>query len=264
MTTQLTSPDRSSERAARLTFDEITGLATPIGLVKSAEHAVAPIRTKPRRTYDGFEEDEYSPEGTHVPSMLAGFIAESDDQNYKQVKSFLATFARNSGMFRDVSVRALGFQPSAPFQLVARMPGITANLTDVGYGVSQVLPVLVECATFNTGQVVTMQQPEVHLHPRAQAELGSLFTHALRDAPPNTMMVVETHSDYLLNRVRREVAAGVLPPEDVSLLFFEKREAATRIHNIELDRLGNVVKAPVSYRKFFVDEELALLTRGEL
>src|SRR5881396_1662040 len=74
------------------------------------------------------------------------------------------------------------------------------NLVDVGYGVSQALPILVDTLQRPAAdEVFLLQQPEVHLHPRAQAELGSFF---VSQAGKKRRFVIETHSDYLVDRVR--------------------------------------------------------------
>ncbi|MDD9818490.1 MAG: hypothetical protein OXU61_10230, partial [Gammaproteobacteria bacterium] len=67
---------------------------------------------------------------------------------------------------------------------------------------------------------------------------------------------VETHSDYLLDRVRMDVRdnESKLKPEDVSILFFERGDLDVRIHSLQLDKEGQVIDAPASYRKFFMDE----------
>ena len=102
-----------------------------------------------------------------------------------------------------------------------------------------------------------VQQPEVHLHPRAQAELGSFFSAMTSQS---RRFVVETHSDYLLDRVRMEVSSGKhIQAEDVSILYFERGNDGAHIHNIELDSAGSIVNPPPGYRQFFLDEELALL-----
>ncbi len=98
-----------------------------------------------------------------------------------------------------------------------------------------------------------LQQPEVHLHPSAQAALGSLFC---RVADPDRQLIVETHSDYLLDRVRMDLRDGAsdLKPDDVSILFFERDDLDVRIHSLGFDEEGNVLGAPDTYRKFFMEE----------
>ena len=98
-----------------------------------------------------------------------------------------------------------------------------------------------------------LQQPEVHLHPSAQAALGTLFCSL---ATTGKQLIVETHSDHLIDRVRMSVRDGVsgLKPEDVSLLYFERNDLDVKIHSIHIDHAGNIKGAPEGYRQFFMDE----------
>ena len=93
----------------------------------------------------------------------------------------------------------------------------------------------------------------MHLHPSAQAALGSLFCQV---AGPKHQLIVETHSDHLMDRVRMDVRDGVsgLKPEDVSILLFERRGLDVRIHSFRIDKEGNVLDSPDGYRQFFMDE----------
>jgi len=136
------------------------------------------------------------------------------------------------------------------------------NLTDVGYGVSQALPILIELFRHDAPERFLLQQPEVHLHPSAQAALGSLFCDI---AASGHQLVVETHSDYLIDRVRMDVRDRTtkLGPEDVSILYFEPGALDVNIYSITVDQLGNVLETPPSYGEFFMREtnrSIGLLT----
>ena len=134
-----------------------------------------------------------------------------------------------------------------------RRKGRPRNLIDVGYGISQVLPTLTEMFRDNGPSTFLLQQPEVHLHPSAQAALGTLFCQI---AAGGKQLVVETHSDYLIDRVRMDVRDGTtdLQPEDVSILYFEPGDLDVKIHSIRIDEMGNVLNAPHSYGEFFMAE----------
>ena len=135
-----------------------------------------------------------------------------------------------------------------------RRKGPFKNLIDVGYGVSQALPVITELLRDDSPQMFLLQQPEVHLHPSAQAALGSLFCSIVADT--DRQIIVETHSDHLLDRIRMDVRdkRTSLKPEDVSILFFERDELDVNIHSIGIDQEGNILNAPLSYREFFMEE----------
>ena len=127
----------------------------------------------------------------------------------------------------------------------------------MSYGVSQVLPILVDVLQGEERQYFLLQQPEVHLHPKSQAELASFFVEMV--ANHARRFVIETHSDVIIDRIRIEVKNGRIKPRDVSFLFFERSKGATTVHNMGLDSSGNLIGAPTSYRKFFLNEEKKLL-----
>jgi predicted ATPase len=104
-----------------------------------------------------------------------------------------------------------------------------------------------------------VQQPEVHLHPKAQAALGSFLVDMVRDG--ERQFVVETHSDYIIDRIRQEVAAKKLSPDSVVIVFLEKPHIETDVHHLHLDESGNILNSPETYRTFFVQEEMNLLSR---
>ncbi|MDD9827666.1 MAG: AAA family ATPase [Deltaproteobacteria bacterium] len=222
-------------------------------------YAGSPVRSKPRRTYDPSPEI-HDPEGAYIP-MYLGRVSLRDKDEWKKLKQDIEQFGRDSELFSDISVKTWGTKASSPFKLQIRKLGESGkkamgpkhNLIDVGYGVSQVLPVITELLRPNSPKTFLLQQPEVHLHPRAQAALGSLFC---RLAGTGRQLVVETHSDYLLDRVRMDIRDGKseLKPEDVSILYFERKDLDVEIHSLRLDKEGQIVEAPPSYRKFFMDE----------
>lgn len=240
----------------RRLMDLIIALRRPPG---SRPVAIAPVRTRPRRTYDqiGFTQ---LPEGAHIPLALARARA-AGGEDWEHIKTLLARFGSNSGLFRSLSVRNLGRRVGNPFQIQVRIAGTAINLVDVGYGVSQALPILID-PLLATGTPTTflLQQPEVHLHPKAQAEAGSFFAQQT-EAPGirGHRFIIETHSDYLVDRIRMEVRKEMLPPESVVILFFEREGTAVKIHAIDLDREGNLTNAPPSYREFFLAEQRELL-----
>jgi hypothetical protein len=220
-------------------------------------YALAPIRTSPQRTYDPVSA-EPKPEGSHVPMLLARLSHAATKGQWAALVSALKEFGSNSGLFEEIEVIRKGKKESDPFQIGVRSGGPLFNLVDVGYGVSQALPILVDAALRSgPGETFLLQQPEVHLHPRAQAEVGSFFA---RLAGKKRRFVIETHSDYLVDRIRMEVRKGEhLKPEDVSFLYFERQKHGALIHNLELDKSGSITNPPSGFRQFFLDEERGLL-----
>lgn len=218
--------------------------------------AGAPVRSTPKRTYDPSRPFQ-DPEGEYIPTLLANMSRHNPDE-WMNLKAALEDFGETSGLFNEIAVERLGKGEGSPFQLQVRksggrLKGRWRSLIDVGYGVSQVLPVLIELLRKDHPSMFLLQQPEVHLHPTAQAALGSLFCQL---AGWDRQLIVETHSDYILDRVRMDIRDKKthLKPEDVSILYFEPLGQEVKIHSISLDKSGNLVDPPRGYRQFFMDE----------
>ena len=226
------------------------------GLGRHRPFASAPIRSRPRRTYDPSRPSR-DPEGEYVPTYIASMF-HRNKKEWDRLKDGLEEFGRESGLYDEIAIKSLGGTDGTPFQVQirkssAKRKGTRRNLIDVGYGVSQALPLLTELLRKDAPRMFLLQQPEVHLHPSAQAALGSLFCNI---AGTKRQLIVETHSDYILNRVRMDIRDKKtdLKPEDVSILYFETGELDVTIHSLGLDKNGNVLDAPPGYRQFFMAE----------
>jgi hypothetical protein len=220
--------------------------------------ASAPVRTQPQRTYTP-SEVVASSEGSHVPLEMARQKTGAP-QEWKAVHEKLSEFGKHSGLFDDINIRLLGTHDGDPFQVLVRTKGPPFNLVDVGYGVSQALPIIyqLELPT-NEHNAMLLQQPEVHLHPRAQAELGSLIARLSAKRKQRALYMVETHSDYIIDRVRMEVAAGKLDHRQVTIIFFEKVKHEVRATNIYISEKGDILNPPENFRSFFLEEHSRLL-----
>jgi predicted ATPase len=117
--------------------------------------------------------------------------------------------------------------------------------TSVGFGITYVLPVLIAILSSKPGSIVLLENPEAHLHPRGQVKIGELVARA---AAAGVQVIVETHSDHVLNGVRIAVHAGVVAPETVSICYFSRMEDAGRVRScIEspgIDKDGRLDKWP--------------------
>ncbi len=255
------SPDISSQD-----FKQLRRLTIPqVGISQRRPFASAPVRSKPHRTYDPARPTR-DPEGDYVPMYLADIFSRDKDA-WKVLRGRLEHFGKASGLFDEIVIRKLGEKGSDPFQVQIRKSGGKRkgpwrNLIDVGYGVSQALPVITELLRPDALNTFLIQQPEVHLHPSAQAALGSLFCQV---ASSKRQLIVETHSEFLINRVSMDVRDGVtnLKPSDVSILYFERGDLDVQIHPIRIDKEGNVINAPHGYGKFFMDEITRSLWKQE-
>ena len=222
--------------------------------------STSPIRSKPKRTYDPTREPDNDPEGSGVPMYLMRIEA-TEKKNWEALKTQLVEFGRNSGLFENIDVKNLGRSLGAPFQLQVKVRGPKANITDTGYGVSQILPILVQILNPSISKdarrtprpiYFLLQQPEVHLHPKAQAEFSSLLAKLANKGAQS--FIVETHSDYMIDRARIEIRNGNIRPEDVSLIYFEPKGNVVKVHNISFDKKANMTGVPSHYGEFFLKE----------
>ena len=118
---------------------------------------------------------------------------------------------------------------------------------NVGFGISYVLPVITMLLAAQKGQLLIIENPESHIHPRGQAELGKLIALA---AANGVQIIVETHSDHLVNGIRVAVKEGLLAPPHAALFFFDKvitdAEQYTAVKDIFIDRNGELSDYPAN------------------
>ena len=221
-----------------------------------------PVRSRPKRTYDPTRVF-YDPGGGDVPERLMRIKA-TDKEKWETLREQLIDFGKCSGLFQNIDVKNLGGAMGNPFQLKIKVRGPNSNIIDVGYGVSQILPILVHILDppisrqpLMERSLFLLQQPEVHLHPRAQAEFSSFL--ATLASQGERSFIVETHSDYMIDRARIEIRKGNIRPEDVSLIYFEPKGNVVKVHNISFDKMANMEGVPPHYGEFFLKEYRQLM-----
>jgi hypothetical protein len=220
-------------------------------------HSSPPVRSIPKRVYTT-SDDLGSGEIANAPYEL-NRVKRSDQKRWSRLNAGLNRYGKEAGLFTRFDVTKLTPQDSGPFQLKVKVRGRSSTIADVGYGVSQSLPLMTDLVEANEGKhAFLFQQPEVHLHPRAQAALGSIFADYV-SAHSDCMIVAETHSDYLIDRLRIAVREGAIEPASIGILYFDASRSNVGIHQIELDASGNILKAPKTYREFFIREQERVL-----
>lgn len=131
--------------------------------------------------------------------------------------------------------------------------GLPLDITDVGFGISQVLPIIIQGFLSQSGSITIVEQPEIHLHPKMQADLGDLMIDIVKS--DNKKLIIETHSEYILRRIRRRISEGKLNKDDVAICLFHpktKEKAAW----VELLEIGD--KGAFKWPEEFYDGELTL------
>ena len=216
---------------------------------------IAPLRAEPDRYYSivNFRLGSSDPSGERFPLRLLRDQSSMSKDAYREILKRVEDFGKNSGLFKRIFIKYWGEDSGHPFSLmVETISGRKSNIIDVGYGVSQILPLIYEILNANYPTQFLIQQPEVHMHPCAQAEFTTFISTMVKEK--NCEFVIETHSDFLIDRIRHVIMNEGISNNDVNILFFDSTGDTTRIHQIDLDSEGLPVDPPDSYRKFFLEE----------
>ena len=136
------------------------------------------------------------------------------------------------------------------------------SIADVGFGISQILPVIVALLTAEPGQLVYIEQPEIHLHPLAQTAMAQILADA---ANRGVKVVAETHSSLLLLSIQSLVAEGKLSPDKVKLHWFKRRpeDGVTEVSSADLDRAGAFGDWPEDFSSAEMDADTRYIHAAE-
>ena len=119
------------------------------------------------------------------------------------------------------------------------------TLADMGHGVADLFPLLVHCYYVPPGSTLILEQPGVHLHPMAQAQLADLFLEVITER--NLQILVESHSEHLLTRLQRRLAEKRIGQNDVALYFCRNTDGVSTIEQLEVDELGDIRNWPENF-----------------
>lgn len=181
------------------------------------------------------------------PSDPLGIV----DESAKSIA--ISNIGQDLGLFSQLNVRE--HDPDR-YEVLANVSGKMFNLVDIGYGVNSLLPFISDLVSAPDGTLFLLQQPEVHVHPSAQAKLVDLI------AKSSHRFVIETHSDHIIDWFRILVTEGHLAASDFGIVYFEQRSndpSVTQIYQLSLDNNGNLSGQPRNYRQFFSEETSRLL-----
>lgn len=134
-----------------------------------------------------------------------------------------------------------------------RRSGVAFSPADVGFGVSQVLPILVDISA-RQNELICIEQPEIHLHPALQSELADLLIESVDPTGRANQIIAETHSEHLILRIQRRIREGILDPDLVSILYIDQDDSGgAHAQTLRLDREGDFLD---SWPNGFFEERL--------
>jgi predicted ATPase len=225
---------------------------------------LGPLRKHPERVYQ-WSGDTPADVGMQGESAIAALLAATQEgrqlnrghrQRKQRFDTFIAAWLKELGVISDFSVKPVAKgRKEYEFLLRTHEDAPEVKLTDVGFGVSQVLPALVQAFYAPANSVIWMEQPEIHLHPRVQSNLADAFICAVQawegGNPRGTQLIIESHSEHFLSRLQRRVAEGTISKDDVAIYFVTREGQLAQLEALRLNDDGEIENWP---ENFFGDE----------
>jgi predicted ATPase len=223
---------------------------------------LGPLRTKAERLYSwtGIEPESVGYAGENTVAAILAARNRKISLGYKRpakpFEEILAIKLKEMGLIEAFKVSPISEQRQE-YEVKVRTKGSKdwVDLPDVGFGISQVLPVLVQCFYAPPGSIILMEQPEIHLHPSAQSALADVMIDVINSrengAYRNIQVIIETHSEHFLRRLQRRIAEDAVPQQKISAYFANITKTPARLEPLQIDLFGNIQNWP---ENFFGDE----------
>jgi len=265
----LDDPDKfyriSDQTRARFQNGEfLSDFALQTEAVLGSLYYLGPLREYPKRIYSWSGETPESV-GQKGEFSVAAILAASEQgrqlnrgpkKRQALFVEFIAQWLKDLGLIESFIVKSVALgRKEYEVMVKTHSAASEVKITDVGIGVSQLLPALVQAFYCPPHSTVWMEQPEIHLHPQVQAEMADVFISATQarenGKERHVQLIVESHSEHFLNRLQRRIAEGLIAPEDVAVYFCRRANGATALEPLKLNLFGEIENWP---QDFFGDE----------
>jgi predicted ATPase len=204
---------------------------------------IGPIRDNPHRIYE-ITNETYSTVGSKGENM-PNLIKKIGDEN-EELNSWIKKFG-----FGDRIQLKHHYSNTYSLRFLKDDTTFYTSIANAGFGASQVLPLIVQAVVSPKRSITIAEQPEIHLNPKIQCELAELFSSM---AKKGQTVIIETHSEHLLLRIRRLIAEEKLSSDDVAIYFVERKDQESSIKEIKLQENGHI--KPIDWPKDFFGESL--------
>ena len=229
---------------------------------------LGPTRVKPQRSYHW--------EGTHpkeidiwgdkaIDALLSAGVRKlksSTKENGVLIEERISEWLQKMELAHSFQLIPTGSLDNKNYEVRIQksLNGAEVTLADMGHGVGDLFPLLVHCCYVPEGSTLILEQPGIHLHPKAQADLADLLIEVITER--NLQILIESHSEHLLNRLQRRIAEERISADQTALYFCQNDEGVSTIDRLQMDEFGNITNWPP---KFFGDEmgDLLAMTKAQ-
>lgn len=225
---------------------------------------LGPMRTKTKRAYSWSGVNPESVGDAGENTIAAILSAKKQDKKlkfpntyrYKEFEVIVSESLKKMGLIEEYKIEKIGDRQE--YEVKVRIKGADrfVGLPDVGFGVSQVLPVIVQLFYAPDNSVIFIEQPEIHLHPGAQALLADVIIDSIHmidnGKKRRVQIIIETHSEHLLRRFQRRISEEEITDSDMKAYFAKNDQKSSELENLEVDNYGSILNWPDG---FFGDME---------
>ena len=216
-------------------------LEREFGRLTSKLYYMGPLRARPKRYYPwtGVRPDIIAADGGNAIDAL---IASS--RSNEQLAINVVFGLKEIEIVDAFTIRVIDANIGL-YEIKATIDGVESSLVDVGFGVSQVLPVIAMLMNAPNGSIILLEQPELHLHPNAQAALADLLLDVADKR--NLQLIVESHSEHIVRRLQRRIAEAehsYATTDKIRMYYCEPGDNGSTVNEVELDRFGQISKWP--------------------
>lgn len=215
-------------------------------------YPLAPTRVQPKRCYhwEGSDPENIGHSGEDMIEALLAARVDQQTTPYEGrnvlIQERISAWLREMDLAYSFSIKRTAQGAKDYNVLIQKSPdSAKVTLADMGYGLAQFLPVLVHCYYAPEGSTLILEQPGMHLHPKAQADLADLLVEVVTER--KLQILVESHSEHLLTRLQLGIAEQKIASNETALYFCENKNGVSTIKSLEVDELGNIKNWPKDF-----------------
>ena len=246
----------------------INQLSSEFEKLFSSVYYLGPTRVHPKRHYhwEGTDPDSVGQSGEYMIDSILNARVDQQTTPYKgqnvPIEERISWWLREMDLAYSFSIKRSSAGTDRDYDVLIQKGPDSAKVTlvDMGYGLSQFLPVLVHCYYAPKGSTLILEQPGMHLHPKVQSQLADLLIEVVTER--KLQILVESHSEHLLTRLQRRIAEEKIAADQTALYFCRNDEGVSNIKRLEIDEFGNIANWP---KNFFGNEmgDLFAMTKAQ-